>query len=65
MAAFDAIRPNIDASRLFGGFGHALADVYSLLSGWNDRRVTRKALLALSDHELDDIGLSRGDVDAL
>jgi uncharacterized protein YjiS (DUF1127 family) len=32
------------------------------IAGWNDRRVTRNALLELSDHELDDIGLSRADV---
>jgi len=30
---------------------------------WNDRRATRKALSQLSDRELDDIGLSRGDID--
>lgn len=29
---------------------------------WNDRRVTRNALSSLSTRELEDIGLSRGDV---
>lgn len=29
---------------------------------WNDARVTRNALGKLSDRELDDIGLSRGDI---
>lgn len=29
---------------------------------WNDARVTRNALGKLSDRELDDIGLCRGDV---
>lgn len=29
---------------------------------WNDARVTRKALSALSDTQLDDIGLSRADI---
>jgi uncharacterized protein YjiS (DUF1127 family) len=28
---------------------------------WNDLRVTRKALSRLSDHELEDIGLTRAD----
>ena len=35
------------------------------LRGWNDRRVTRKALYSLSDRELDDIGLCRGDVELI
>ena len=29
---------------------------------WNDRRVTAKALKALTDRELDDIGLTRADI---
>ncbi|WP_232530326.1 DUF1127 domain-containing protein [Pacificitalea manganoxidans] len=35
------------------------------LHDWNDTRLTRKALSALTDRELDDIGLTRSDVDAL
>ena len=35
------------------------------LKGWNDARVTRKALGKLSDHELDDIGLCRGDIETI
>ena len=31
----------------------------------NDARATRKALSKLSDRELDDIGLTRGDIDAV
>jgi len=34
-------------------------------SAWNDARMTRKALGRLSDRELDDIGLCRGDVEML
>ena len=33
------------------------------LRKWNDRRVTRDALSKLSDRELNDIGLCRGDVE--
>jgi uncharacterized protein YjiS (DUF1127 family) len=29
---------------------------------WNESRVTRKALSELSDAQLEDIGLSRGDI---
>lgn len=35
------------------------------IAAWNDARVTRKALEALSDRELDDLGLTRGDIDAI
>jgi len=35
------------------------------LTAWNDARVTRKSLGRLSDRELDDIGLCRGDVEML
>ena len=42
-----------------------VADAAKALRGWNDRRVTRKALSKLSDRELDDIGLCRGDVEMI
>jgi uncharacterized protein YjiS (DUF1127 family) len=35
------------------------------VSDWNDARVTRKALGKLTDRELDDIGLCRGDIDEI
>lgn len=35
------------------------------ISGWNDARATRNALAKLSDRELDDIGLSRGDIERI
>ena len=34
----------------------------SRLLAWNATRVTRKALMKLSERELDDIGLYRGDI---
>ena len=40
-----------------------LATLVGTLAAWNDARVTRKALSALSNHELDDLGLVRGDID--
>jgi uncharacterized protein YjiS (DUF1127 family) len=33
------------------------------LAAWNDARITRKSLDKLTDHELDDIGLCRGDIE--
>lgn len=38
---------------------------FATLAAWNDARVTRKALSRLSDRELDDIGLSRSDIDLI
>ena len=35
------------------------------LSAWNDARMTRNALGKLSDRELDDIGLCRGDIELI
>ncbi|MCP5087104.1 MAG: DUF1127 domain-containing protein [Rhodobacteraceae bacterium] len=37
----------------------------NVLVEWNAKRKTRSALSALSDHELEDIGLIRGDLDRL
>ena len=63
MAAFDTTRTTYGSSaavlsivNFFGGIGAAVV-------AWNDARVTRNALSALSDRELDDIGLIRGDID--
>lgn len=50
----------------FAGRARAsLTHFAALLSAWNDRRLTRKALGSLSDRELDDIGLWRGMIDDL
>ena len=45
------------------GSGTVLANVYTSVVDWNDARVTRNALSALTDRELEDIGLVRGDID--
>lgn len=37
--------------------------VVDAIRTWNDARLTRAALDKLSDRELDDIGLCRGDID--
>jgi len=62
MATFNTTRPTT-----FGtGFGTRLTAVIATYTAafakWNDARATRKALSSLSDRELDDIGLSRGDI---
>ena len=47
------------------GFKSVVASLIASVSAWNDTRMTRKSLAKLSDRELDDIGLSRGDIDAI
>lgn len=63
MAAVETTRPApfgaITTYRAISG----LTGVIAMLAAWNDARVTRKALNKLSDRELDDIGLCRGDIE--
>lgn len=51
------------------GAGFSVASILSVFVGriaaWNDARVTRKALETLTDRELDDLGLTRGDIDTI
>jgi uncharacterized protein YjiS (DUF1127 family) len=64
MAAFENTRPVVGT--LFGGrLGNLFATLVADVAAWNDARVTRNALSRLSDRELDDIGLCRGDIDAI
>ena len=46
-------------------FFQFFSGLHSTFGNWNDARVTRNALGKLSDRELDDIGLCRGDIDRL
>lgn len=62
MASFDIARPHTaagSAARIGGLFVTAMG----AFAAWNDARQTRNTLSALSDRELDDIGLVRGDID--
>jgi uncharacterized protein YjiS (DUF1127 family) len=65
MAAFDTSRTSYGAhansAKIGGFFSNAVASVVA----WNDARVTRNALTSLTDRELTDIGLSRGDINAV
>lgn len=65
MAAVETTRPApfgaINSYRAISGLSKAVG----VLAAWNDARITRKALYKLSDRELDDIGLCRGDVDRI
>ena len=64
MAAFDIYRANTPAAK--SGLNLSiLTNLIGSVVAWNDERVTRKALSSLSTRELDDIGLTRGDIDAI
>lgn len=68
MAAYDLTRSQFASAGIAtfaGRIGAGLASVWTALADWNDARQTRKALSALSDHELDDIGMTRGDIDTV
>lgn len=43
--------------------GFSLSSIIGAFAAWNDARMTRKALNALTARELDDIGLVRGDIE--
>lgn len=60
MAVIETNRANATS---MGLIGRLYANTVGLLATWNDARTTRNALSRLSDRELDDIGLSRGDID--
>jgi len=45
-----------------GGLRTAFAHMIETIRTWNDIRRTRAALSQLTDRELEDIGLSRGDL---
>lgn len=67
VAGFGAKSTALDApaAELAARIGGAVAAVYSAISDWNEARLTRKSLEALTDRELDDIGLTRGDIDSI
>ncbi|MBE0454961.1 DUF1127 domain-containing protein [Roseovarius autotrophicus] len=61
MALLDTTRAHAHSRATPGFFARLLGTLLS----WSDRRATRKALSRLSDRELDDIGLCRGDIDVI
>ncbi len=65
MASYDTTRPMVDG-RTFGVRPHGIfARLFGAVAAWNDARITRNALAKLSDHELEDLGLNRGDIDTI
>jgi len=45
--------------------GFSFVSFFGAVAAWNDTRMTRNSLNKLSTRELDDIGLVRGDIEAI
>lgn len=65
MTTFDTSRTTYGTAATVSRFFAAVSSVISSVIAWNDARVTRNALATLSDRELDDIGLSRSDIETV
>lgn len=65
MAAFDTTRTAYGAISFIGRISAVIAEYTGAVIAWNDARVTRNALSKLSDRELEDIGLVRGDIETV
>lgn len=61
MAAIETTRAQYSTG-IIDRIGHSLASIAGTLLAWNDARATRNALSQLTDRELEDIGLCRGDI---
>lgn len=64
MAAYETTRHHA-ATGSAARIGSMFTTAVGAFAAWNDTRQTRKALASLTDRELDDIGLHRGDIDAV
>lgn len=65
MATFDIYRMNTLTAAKSGLSFNVLASAVAAFVAWNDQRATRKTLSALTNRELEDIGLVRGDIDMI
>ena len=63
MAVFEYNRSLTETKGFIGRTLTGFSEVLGTAIAWNDARVTRKSLSTLSDHELDDLGLVRGDIE--
>lgn len=63
MAAIDTTRTAYGSTGLLGRIGALFSAAIGAFATWNDARATRNVLSDLSDRELADIGLCRGDIE--
>ena len=62
MTAFDTNRTTYGTASAVSRFFRTISDASLTFTTWNDARLTRNALVGLTDRELEDIGLSRSDI---
>lgn len=62
MAVYDQTRPTMDGRTVQDRVNRLIPRLLGRAAAWNDARATRNALSRLSDRELDDIGICRGDI---
>ncbi|MBV1926185.1 MAG: DUF1127 domain-containing protein [Rhodobacteraceae bacterium] len=62
MAAIETTRTPYGTLDLVARISATLTSLAGSISYWNDIRTTRNTLAGLTDRELDDIGLARGDI---
>lgn len=65
MAAFDTTHPARDAHGFVSRIAFPFTALVQGVLDWNDARATRVSLQKLSDRELDDIGLSRSEIETV
>ncbi len=65
MATFETTRPAPFGAVTTFRMTSALDNMRLSLVEWNQKRSTRTALSKLSDRELSDIGMSRGDIERI
>lgn len=65
MAAIETSRPAPLGAITTYRTVNLISNALNAIKVWNDTRITRKALAALTDRQLDDIGLCRGDIEML
>ena len=63
MAVYEPSHAQIAIAGVADRIGRVVLATISSVIDWNEARQTRRLLNKLSDSELDDIGLSRGDID--
>ena len=63
MAAFDTTRTTYGTASFASRAFAFVADLGLNIQTWNDARVTRNTLADLTDRELADIGLDRGEIE--
>jgi len=65
MATLDTTRTTYGVATFANRTSAFVAGLAHSISAWNDARITNNALSNLTDRELSDIGLVRGDIDAI